>query len=31
VLKALPENELTRQAIIDFHKNGKGINYQEHP
>jgi transaldolase len=31
VLKALPENDLTRQAIIDFHKNGKGINYQEHP
>jgi transaldolase len=31
VLKALSENDLTRQAISDFQKNGKGINYQEHP
>lgn len=31
VLKALPENEMTRDAISDFRKNGKGINYQDHP
>ncbi|MBN2258609.1 MAG: hypothetical protein JW704_12470 [Anaerolineaceae bacterium] len=29
VLKALPENDLTRQSIIEFTQNGKGINYQE--
>jgi transaldolase len=31
VLKALPENELTRQSVLEFSKNGKGINYQERP
>lgn len=31
VLKALPENDLSRQAVVDFGKTGKGINYQEHP
>ena len=29
ILKALPENEHTRQAISDFNKNGKGISYQD--
>jgi transaldolase len=31
VLKSLSENDLTRQAISEFHQNGKGINYQERP
>lgn len=30
VLKSLPENDLTRQSVLEFNKNGKGINYQEH-
>jgi transaldolase len=31
ILKALPENDLTRQSVLDFNKNGKGISYQERP
>lgn len=31
VLKTLPENDLTRESVLEFSKTGKGINYQEHP